>query len=98
MAAVRTATDYVSSHVVRFFARLICAVNSRRRKKQHAAKREVVAAHSADAETNRRLQLPFLPVQNQIYVIIFSTSTRVMEINYFLNTFNCWFLKGDFRI
>jgi len=61
-------------------------------------KKGVVAPHSADTETNRRLQLPFLPVQTQIYVIIFSTSTRVMEINYFRNTFICWFLKGDFRI
>ena len=30
MANVRTATDYVSSHFVRFFARLICAVKSQR--------------------------------------------------------------------
>jgi len=30
MAAARTATDYVASHVLRVFARLVCSVNSRR--------------------------------------------------------------------
>ena len=58
---------------------------------QRAAQRGVVAPHSADTETSRRLQLPYLLVQAQSYVIFLGTSTRVMEINYFLNIYNYWF-------
>jgi hypothetical protein len=94
MAAARTGTDYVSSHVLRFFARLICTVNSWVTGETTRCKKKggggVVAPHSADTENSHR-QLPYLPVQAQIYVIFFSTSTRVMEKNYFHNTFNYWF-------
>ena len=83
----------ITSHTSSVFLRaLICAVNSRRRgetKTPH--KRGLVAPHSADTETSRRLQLPYLPVQALIYAIIFITSTWVLEFNYFRNTFNYWF-------
>jgi hypothetical protein len=56
-----------------------------------------VAPHSADTETSRR-QFPYHPVQDQIYVMVFSTSKRAMEMDYFLKKFNYWFQIWDFRV
>jgi hypothetical protein len=59
-------------------------------------KRGVVESHSADAETNCPHQLPYHPLQVQIYVIVFSTSTRVMEMNYFPAHLTVGFKNGTF--
>jgi len=98
MAVARTSTDYVSSHFVRFFARLILAVNSMWTGDNTRNKRGEVAPHSADTETSRRRQLPYNLVRDQIYVTFFSTNTRAMEKTYFRNTFNYWFKKRNFRV
>jgi hypothetical protein len=75
-----------------FFRALdLCRQQSADRRINTRHKRGLVAPHSAETETSRRLQLPYLLVQARIYVMFFSTSTRVMEINYFRNTFNYWF-------
>ena len=92
MATAHTGTDYLLSHVARYFTRVISAVNSRRKGETTLAhKRGAEAPHSGDTETNCRHQLPCYPLHAQIYVIVFSTSTRVMETNYFPKTYNCWF-------
>ena len=44
-------------------------------------KRGVAAPLSADTQTNRPHQFPYQPIQVHIYVIVFSTSTCVMEMN-----------------
>jgi len=69
MANARTAKNYMSTHVVRFFVRLICAVNSLRsgettRNTQHATRntrhgRGVVAPHLTDTEASPH-QLPYI--------------------------------------
>jgi hypothetical protein len=61
--------------------------NNMRRKKKRG---DVLAPHAAERETSWR-QLPYHPVQAQIYVMVFSTSTRAMDINCFRNTFKYWF-------
>jgi len=53
--------------------------------------RGLAASLSAEIETNRSRQLPFHPLRIQIYVIVFSTSTRVIETDYFPNIFNSCF-------
>jgi len=61
----------------------------RRNNTQH--KRGMVAPHSADTENNRHHQLPYHRLQFKLYIIVFSTSTRAMERNYFPNIFNSCF-------
>ena len=57
-------------------------------------RRGVAASHSVETETNRRRQLPYHPLRVQIYVIVFSTSTRVMEKNCFLIYLTLVFKNG----
>ena len=64
----------------------------RRNNKRH--ERGVVAPHSADTGTSSR-QSSYLPMKNQIYLMVFSTSTRDMEKVYIPSY---WFLKWDFRV
>jgi hypothetical protein len=95
MATGRKATYYVS---------YVISVPSRARsvpskacsqKRQHAAHKRLVAPHSADTETSSR-QFPCQIVQAQICVIVFSTSTRTMEMNYFLTHLTTGFKIGPF--
>ena len=62
-------------------------------KKQHAPQKGSGCA-TFGGNTNQPPpphQLPYQPIQVHIYVTVFGTSTRVMEMNYFLNIFNSCF-------
>jgi len=59
-------------------------------------KRGVAAPHSVDTQTNRPHQLPYHHIQVHIYVIVFSTSTRVMKRDYFQTYKNFVFKNATF--
>ena len=81
----------VVTHRPSFRALDFCCQQPADRRNNMRHKRGVAAPLSADTQTNRPHQLPYQLIQVHIYVIVFSTSTCVMEMNYFPYTFKCWF-------
>jgi len=82
----------VVTHRQFFLALEICRQQPADSRNNTRHKRGVATPHSADTQTNRPPhQLPYQPIQVHIYVIVFSTSTRVMEMNYFINIYNFCF-------
>ena len=79
-----------------FFRALeLCRQEPAVRRNNTRHERGVVAPHSADTGTSRR-QSSYLPIQKQIYIMVFSTSTRDMERFIFVTHLNIGFQNGTF--